>query len=124
MNKKARLLGVRGRVTAVDLGRIHQRTPHCTYCRVGLAATEGGFDHYIPWDRGGTNYPADIVRSCLGCNRTKFTKTPEEWAEYEKVWVTCRRPGCGTVFKPRYAEWKNGRATVCSLSCAAKLRKR
>lgn len=124
MNAKARLLGVRGRVTAEDLGRIALRQPSCTYCKVGLAPTEGGFDHALPWDRGGTNEPANIVRSCLRCNRRKFTKTPEELAEFEKVMVTCRRPGCGNVFKPRYAEWKNGRATVCSLSCAAKLRKR
>jgi 5-methylcytosine-specific restriction endonuclease McrA len=116
-NKKAARLGVSGIVTAVDLARKPQR---CRYCGIGLEVGQGTFDHITPFDRGGTNQPENIDRCCLTCNRTKFNKTPAEFEAHQELRVTC--PVCTKVFKPRWGEYINGRARLCSRSCSAKWR--
>lgn len=111
-----------GRITAEGLARVIMRSEKCHYCGIGLERGQGTFDHAEPLDRGGYNDEINIVRSCYTCNRTKFTKTPEEFVEFAEVLVTCALPGCDVVFKPRYAEWTNGRAKYCSRSHAARSR--
>jgi 5-methylcytosine-specific restriction endonuclease McrA len=120
-NSKARRLGVRGTVTAEDLLWIETSTwgTICHYCGIALEVGQGTFDHVIPLDRGGQNSALNIVRCCLTCNRGKFTKTPEQFARHQERTVTCARPGCGKQFKPRWAEYENGRARLCSRRCAA-----
>ena len=116
-NSKARRLNRRGVVLWTHLALLPDR---CFYCGIGLSKMEGSYDHAKPWDQGGTNDPSNIVRCCLDCQRRKFSKTPEEFAEHKQMLVTC--PIDGTVFKPRYAERKRGQARYCSRSCAAKSR--
>lgn len=120
INTKARRVGAEGEITASDLAEIYLQTRQCFYCRIGLQVGHYSFDHVLPFERGGANWPENIAPSCFTCNRTKFTKTPEELAAFRDLVVKCAV--CQTAFHPRYAEWKAGRARVCSRSCAARLR--
>lgn len=90
----------------------------CHYCGVVLSLDQGTWDHVIAFDRGGTNWPDNIVRCCTDCQRRKHTKTPEEYETHRGLTATCARPGCGTTYKPRWAEYINGRARFCSHRCA------
>lgn len=121
MNARARRYNS-GHIAASDLAGVVLASSECFYCKIGLEIGQGTFDHKLALDKGGLNAPSNIVRCCYTCNRRKFTKTPEEFAGYDDLTVTCALPGCGKVFKPRYAEWANGRAKFCSLSHAAKSR--
>jgi hypothetical protein len=120
MNKKARRLGAPGLLTAADLAHIILKQKTCKYCAVRLDIGQGTFDHVIPFDRGGANTFHNVTRSCLACNRSKFTKNPEEYAQHRALIVECKV--CGTTFHPRWGEWINGRARVCSRRCAARSR--
>lgn len=120
MNVRARNAGAPGLVSAEDLALVLQFNDKCSYCGIGLERGRGSFDHGIPLFVGGINSPVNIVRSCYSCNRHKFTKTRDEMEAFADVMMTCRI--CGKVYKPRHAEWKAGRATTCSRSCAAKSR--
>ena len=116
-NKKARQFGVPGVITAVDLARKPRR---CMYCGISLEVGQGTFDHMIPFDKGGTNEDFNIVRSCLTCNRKKFTKSPAEYEAHQELVVAC--VVCGKEYKPRWGEYINGRARVCSRGCAGRKR--
>lgn len=118
-NAKARRLNRRGVVLWTHLAVL---ADECFYCGIGLSKMEGSYDHVLPWDRGGSNDPSNIVRCCLDCQRRKFNKTPEEFTEHEGMVVTCALPECSNTFKPRYAEAKRGMARYCSRSHAAKSR--
>ena len=116
-NSKARRLGRRGVVTWKNL---YDLGDYCFYCGIGMDKMEGSYDHVLAFNEGGANEPSNIVRCCVSCQRRKFTKTPEEYAEHQQMRVTC--PVCEKVFMPRYAEAKRGMAKYCSRSCAAKSR--
>jgi hypothetical protein len=114
-NAKARRLHVPGVVSwhmLMGLG------DECAYCHVLLRPEDGSWDHALAFDRGGTNHITNIVRCCTDCQRRKHTKTPGEYAEHTVMSVTCKRPGCGNTYKPRWAEWQAGRARYCSHQCA------
>lgn len=115
-NAKARRLGRPGVITGEMLAALPGQ---CAYCGVELGIMDGTWDHVIPFDRGGTNVIENIVRCCTSCQRRKFTKTPAEYEEHQQLYVTCALPGCEKQYRPRYAEWQNGRARYCSLSHAA-----
>jgi len=114
-NAKARRLHVQG---VVSWQMLASAGDSCRYCGLELRLEDGSWDHYIPWDRGGTNQITNIVRCCTGCQRSKFTKTEAEYAEHVVRLVTCKRPGCGNTYQPRWAEWQAGRARYCSHQCA------
>jgi hypothetical protein len=120
MNKKARRLGAPGLLTAEDLARIALKSKTCRYCGVRLEIGQGSFDHIIAFDRGGANAFHNVTRCCFACQRSKFTKTEAEYAKHRSLIVSCSV--CGTEFKPRWGEWINGRARVCSRRCAARSR--
>lgn len=120
MNKKARRLGAPGLLTAEDLARISIKQKTCRYCAIRLEIGQGSFDHIIAFDRGGANAFHNVTRCCFDCQRSKFTKTEAEYAKHRSLTVTCHV--CGTEFKPRWGEWINGRARVCSRRCAARSR--
>lgn len=50
----------------------------CRYC--GVRGTQLECDHVMPVSRGGSNGLDNLVTACIGCNRSKRDKTPEEWA--------------------------------------------
>ena len=114
-NAKARRLHVPG---SVSWWMLVQTGDKCHYCGIGLALEDGTWDHYIAFDRGGTNEITNVVRCCVTCQREKFTKTEAEHLIHQSRIVTCKRPGCGNTYKPRWAEWEAGRARYCSHQCA------
>lgn len=66
---------------AIPLDVIQRVTSHygevCFYC----GCEEGPFeiDHVFPWSRGGGHTFENLVVSCRPCNRSKGSKTIEEW---------------------------------------------
>jgi len=118
-NAKARKRHVQGVVTWEMLAAL---PPECRYCGIGLGLEHGTWDHYVAWDNGGDNWITNIVRCCTTCQRTKFTKTEEEFRAHQKLIVTCARPGCGATYQPRWAEYQRGMARYCSHTCAGMAR--
>lgn len=118
-NAKARKLHVPGVVSWQMLAVMPER---CHYCDIHLTLDQGSWDHVLAFDRGGTNEITNIVRCCTDCQRRKHTKTPKEFAEHRVLVVTCKRPGCGVSYTPRWAEWINGRARYHSRACAGAAR--
>jgi len=114
-NAKARKLHVPG---VLSWQMLAAAGDYCRYCGTELRLEEGSWDHFLAFDRGGTNEISNIVRCCTACQRRKFTKTEAEYAEHRDRLVTCKRPGCGVQYKPRWAEWEAGRARYCSHVCA------
>lgn len=88
----------------------------CHYCGIEMLLEDGTWDHKIALNEGGTNWVSNIVRCCMTCQRTKFTKSPEAFEAHKELTVTC--PIDGTVFQPRWAEYQRGMAKYCSLRCA------
>lgn len=119
-NKDAVALGQRHVIEWDHLLQVEEARGDCAYCGVELDIGQGTFDHAIPLDRGGPNANYNLNRCCYTCQREKGTKTPEEYAAYKELWVTC--PIDGTVFKPRWNEWLAGRGRLCSRRCAARKR--
>jgi hypothetical protein len=126
INRKAGRVGVKGRVSAESLfliilaSRDNEGIVRCPYCGVEVDPMQGSFDHRVPFDRGGSNLRENILFGCLSCNRKKYTKSISEHEEFLAFTVTC--PIDGTVFKPRYADWKRGLGRYCSRSCSASSR--
>src|SRR5512143_2162058 len=50
----------------------------CQYCGRTLPASELTFDHVVPVAQGGRKDWENIVTCCIGCNREKGGRTPEE----------------------------------------------
>jgi hypothetical protein len=120
INKKAERVGARGRVSAETLLLIALDYPQCPYCGVDIDPMHGSFDHKVPFHRGGSNERSNILFCCMTCQRSKFTKSVSEHEEFLHFTVTC--PVDGTVFKPRYADWKRGLGRYCSRNCSASSR--
>lgn len=116
-NKKAARLGLPGRITYIDLHDAYVASDGwCTYCGIGISPDSCSFDHVIAFDRGGDNTRGNIVACCLTCQRSKFTKDPEEYARWRDLRVTC--PVDGTVFRPRWADHIRGYGKYCSRRCS------
>jgi len=116
-NKKARNLGRAGRISYADLYYIYVESEGvCTYCGIGITPEGCSFDHIIAFDRGGENVPSNITACCLTCQREKFTKSPEEFDQWRDLRITC--PVCGTVFRPRWADYTRGFGKYCSRKCS------
>jgi hypothetical protein len=49
----------------------------CQYC--GLAGIALECDHIVPISRGGSNDIENLTTACMRCNRSKGSKTLEEW---------------------------------------------
>lgn len=48
----------------------------CAYCGTTLTPEIAQMDHRIPFSRGGTNWPSNLVPACERCNKQKGTKMP------------------------------------------------
>ena len=60
---------------------IYARDHHtCQYCRGRFTVAQLTYDHVIPVARGGQKTWENIVTCCVGCNRRKGNRTPEEAA--------------------------------------------
>ena len=60
------------------LAKIIQQRGLCFDCRMALPldSKQIHMDHRIPWSRGGTNDPSNIVAVCLSCNLSKGARLP------------------------------------------------
>ena len=50
----------------------------CQYCGRKFPSEELTYDHILPKSRGGKTAWGNIVTCCVGCNRSKGGRTPEE----------------------------------------------
>ena len=50
----------------------------CQYCGRPFPSEELTYDHILPKSRGGKTARGNIVPCCVGCNRSKGGRTPEE----------------------------------------------
>jgi 5-methylcytosine-specific restriction endonuclease McrA len=76
-----RRIRVRRSVEYVPFSRanIYARDNHsCQYCGEVLASSELTFDHVVPVAQGGRKDWENIVTCCIGCNRKKGGRTPEQ----------------------------------------------
>jgi HNH endonuclease len=121
INQKAAKLGLPGRLIADDLFAAYARSGgRCPYCGIGIEPMSCSFDHVIPLSRGGANAADNLAACCLTCQRVKFDKTESEFSFYRTLMSTCEV--CGRQFKPRWSEWKAGRARICTRRCSARKR--
>lgn len=118
-NKKAARLGLEGRITADDLGRVYLLCGGtCPYCGIGITSMDCSFDHMLPFDLGGQNSLDNITACCMTCQRSKGRKTIHDYDVARALWSFCEV--CGKGFKPRWADWRRGFGTTCSAPCAGK----
>ena len=117
INAKALRLGAAGRVSAQELAQlIVEAESRCSYCGIDLEPLDVSFDHVIAFKVGGVNRVENILPCCMTCQRTKYTKNPEQLAVWQALRVTC--PVDGKVFRPRWADWTRGLGKYCSRRCS------
>jgi 5-methylcytosine-specific restriction endonuclease McrA len=80
----------------------------CQYCGRAYPKHELNLDHVIPRSQGGTSNWENIVCCCLGCNRIKGGRTPEQAGM--KLVARPRRPRWTPYMNvpakgPRYKAW-------------------
>lgn len=57
----------------------------CIYCRKDLTAEKRSavhLDHLVPFDKGGTNVPSNLVISCAACN---CSRQSQSWTAFAKA---------------------------------------
>lgn len=117
INQKAASLGQGDRITAGALARVFLASNGvCAYCDTEINWKGVSFDHVIAFAKGGRNTEENLAASCITCQRTKHTKTPEEHAQARALTVACEV--CGKQFKPRWADWKRGLGRTCGRKCS------
>jgi 5-methylcytosine-specific restriction endonuclease McrA len=76
-----RYVKIRKRFDYVPFSRanIYARDKHtCQYCSKAFHTSELTFDHVVPVSQGGRKDWENIVTCCVGCNRRKGGRTPDE----------------------------------------------
>lgn len=78
--RRARVKNAEGQHTADDiLLQIKSQKRKCWWC--GCKLTDSyEVDHLTPLNRGGTNWPNNIVISCKHCNTSRQDRLPHEWS--------------------------------------------
>ena len=78
-NRRALKRGIPGTFTVDDiLLQYRSQKGRCWWCQKNL---NNSFqpDHLVPFDKGGANWPNNIVCSCASCNYSKGPKMPYKW---------------------------------------------
>jgi 5-methylcytosine-specific restriction endonuclease McrA len=79
-NQKAKRLGIQGKLTQNELIELFERLKwKCAYCNKQLDFKTVTVDHKTPFSRGGLNIIANVAPCCEACNKSKATKTAEEF---------------------------------------------
>lgn len=79
--RRANLRNAEGEHTAADLElQYKSQKGLCWWCGRELG-DKWHEDHLIPLNRGGTNWPNNIVCSCARCNTSRQDKLPHEWTD-------------------------------------------
>ena len=120
INQKWRQTGNAGiKITANDLANIWlDDVGACRYCGVDVDLMGVSFDHIIPFKDDGPNTVDNIAASCITCQRSKYTKSPEQLAEWKDLVRYCK--GCGLEFRPRWADYVRGYGHYCSRKCSGR----
>jgi 5-methylcytosine-specific restriction endonuclease McrA len=72
--------GAEGSFTAEDMWAIYMDCrASCAYCGIHLTYAEVEWDHIVPLDKQGSNWPSNITCSCQHCNRSKWNRLLAEW---------------------------------------------
>lgn len=67
----------RRKAEIIDRDAILARDGHtCRYC--GATGVRLAVDHLVPFSRGGSSDPSNLVAACKSCNSRKKDRTPEE----------------------------------------------
>ena len=77
--RRGKKANAEGSFNDLDVNRIYdEQNGKCFYCGNAL---NGLFDvdHKTPLSRGGSNWPNNLCCACAACNRSKHTKTAEEF---------------------------------------------
>lgn len=80
--------GAKGRRKRLDLAR--RDGARCFYCRTPFTdpATEGTFDHYLPYALWPTNVRWNLVLACQNCNTAKGDALPLGLLLALRPWLT------------------------------------
>jgi hypothetical protein len=89
----------------------------CAYCGISVDLMTASFDHEVALSQGGPNLVSNLRCCCMTCQRSKYTKTADEYKVSKDLMVTCP---CGVVFKPRWADYQRGYGKYHSRSCAGR----
>lgn len=65
-NRRAKRLGIVGRIRGEDVLAVWERDPLCIACGTGR-----GLDHIVPMSKGGANAPGNLQNLCKPCNTAK-----------------------------------------------------
>jgi len=89
-NRRARIAGARGRVTADDYTHL-ERLLGCACLKCG-SAKKPTWDHIVPLARGGDHHPLNLQPLCRVCNEKKQASTADYRSDEQrealaKVWV-------------------------------------
>jgi hypothetical protein len=105
------------KISADDLASVWLRDGGvCQYCGIEVDLMHVSFDHEIPLRRGGYNGVGNLKTACITCQRSKYTKSTAEYAEWQALWRYCRT--CRNGFKPRWADYMRGFGFYCSRKCS------
>jgi 5-methylcytosine-specific restriction endonuclease McrA len=82
-NRRARVIQAEGRYTPADVFRIlDAQNGQCYWCSTDIPGGKHTVDHYIPLNKGGTNWPDNLVIACRTCNCAKRDMMPDEFRRY------------------------------------------
>lgn len=80
-NRYARKIAAEGTHTDADIAAHYEmQNGLCAYCGIRLFH-DYHVDHYIPLIKGGSNWPDNLLLSCMTCNISKNGLLFEEWQE-------------------------------------------
>lgn len=81
--RRAKMRNAEGIHTPADtLAQYARQNGKCYWCDKELGA-KWHEDHLKPLNRGGSNWPDNIVCSCPHCNMSRGDKLPEEWIPFD-----------------------------------------
>lgn len=66
-------------LTWTKLAKVRSAASRCAYCSEELEAGDTHVDHIVPLSRGGSSRPENLAVVCGPCNRSKHTKSLDEW---------------------------------------------
>ena len=80
-NRRARKAAAEGSHTVADMRRQYKaQKGKCWWCSKKVTWEDHHNDHLIPLSRGGTNWPNNMVITCVHCNLSKNDRLPHEWS--------------------------------------------
>lgn len=80
--RRARKFNAEGTHTIEDMQRQYKAQKGlCWWCNKPVEWGTHHEDHLVPLARGGTNWPNNLVITCVHCNLSKNDRLPHEWSD-------------------------------------------